>query len=46
MLPTFTVHPEEHEIAVSATALLALDPRRLDQSQTTAGDRVPAAISL
>jgi hypothetical protein len=32
MLRILTAHPEEHEIAVSAVAVLAPDPRGLDQS--------------
>jgi hypothetical protein len=32
MLRILTDHPEEHEIAVSAVAVVASDPRGLDQS--------------
>ena len=35
MLRILSAHPEEHEIAVSAVAVLAPDPRGLDQSQST-----------
>jgi hypothetical protein len=32
MLPIFTAHPGKHEITISAMAVLAPDPRGLDQS--------------
>ena len=41
MLRILTAHPEEHEVVVSAMAVVAPDPRRLDQSQTTGRRRVP-----
>ena len=37
MLPILTEHPEEHEGTVSAVAVVAPDPGRLDQSPTDAG---------